>query len=294
MGSSPEEIPVVSEWATRLVRAVQIVAGGVCLLLYSQLYRGVPNEEMFTKLHFEFYFFDLWPAIPLYLLGIVALVTPWKKVGLALTAGAALALFVCVEAMFRRYLGGDFGQWPKVYFMLLVMLQIALFALSAAIYWMGRHENQSVRLLLACLAAPAVFLGSSAAFGPFVTKGPQRHLDAVSASAVESMHKLNSALQTYASSHQRTGYPASLEELGPWKAGLVDDLLATGLKRGYSFNYRAGPAEAGGRVTTFTLNARPMEYWGTGLYSYFMDQTGVIRKTNKDRAANERDPALGP
>ncbi len=275
-----------------MIWVMQGVAVGICLLLYVPLSRSLPDEHLFPKLHFEFYFYDLWPAIVFFLISAALVRTPWPRLGLAVAAGTALALLVSLLVMFRGYLHGDYGGSLKVYFGLLVVLQIGLLASAAVTYWLLGQNDQDLRVLGAVLGVPGVVLGLSAAFGPFLLKAPQRHLDAISASALESIQKLNAALRAYAASHPRAGYPPSLEELGPWRAALIDDLLATGLKRGYSFNYRAGAAEVGGHITTYTLNARPLEYWGTGLYSYFDDQTEVIHQTAKDRPANEHDPVV--
>jgi len=43
-------------------------------------------------------------------------------------------------------------------------------------------------------------------------------------------------------------------------------------------------------LTTYT--ARPVERGRTGYRSFFADQTGVIRATSEDRAANVSDPPI--
>lgn len=45
-------------------------------------------------------------------------------------------------------------------------------------------------------------------------------------------------------------------------------------------------------VETWTYTARPIERGRTGYRSFFADQTGVIRATDEDRAANASDPPI--
>ena len=45
-------------------------------------------------------------------------------------------------------------------------------------------------------------------------------------------------------------------------------------------------------VDTWTYTARPVEQGRTGYRSFFADETGVIRATSEDRAANVSDPPI--
>jgi tetratricopeptide (TPR) repeat protein len=105
------------------------------------------------------------------------------------------------------------------------------------------------------------------------------------------------------------GYPASLAVLAPPMdgsvnyscdaAGLIDDLLAAGEQWGYRIAYNGGElveqryegcTVVG--VLSFWVSARPLEYGVTGWHSFFVDDSGVIRRTSEDREATEDDPAL--
>jgi type IV pilus assembly protein PilA len=98
------------------------------------------------------------------------------------------------------------------------------------------------------------------------------------ASAVSSLRTLNSALVLYNTSYGV--YPAQLNYLQPPNSGnptstaadLIDQVLATGNKAGYSFNYTQG---AGGGA--YFLIARPLEDNRTGLRHFYTDQSGVTR-----------------
>lgn len=142
-----------------------------------------------------------------------------------------------------------------------------------------------------------------------------------------SLRTLSSAAQMYQSTYSN-GYPPSLESLGPseddleryvdWlkgvyrdntpscdHAGLIDQVLASGLKGRYKFTYVAqmpdqakwtpsaeakkhGCTVAG--VSAFTATADPISL-SKGLPSYFVDQTGVIRM-NKNGPATVNSPPI--
>jgi len=101
------------------------------------------------------------------------------------------------------------------------------------------------------------------------------------ASAVGSMRSINTACVTYSTTYG-TGYPANLSNLGPGApataatADLIDSVLASGTKSGYTFTYASGAA-VGGQVPTYTLTAVPVNVGTTGQRRFFTDQSGVIR-----------------
>jgi type IV pilus assembly protein PilA len=57
--------------------------------------------------------------------------------------------------------------------------------------------------------------------------------------------------------------------------GIIDNVLATGTKSGYTFPYN--PVAANGLNTTYTTLAVPLIVGMTGQRGFFSDQTGVIR-----------------
>jgi hypothetical protein len=78
-------------------------------------------------------------------------------------------------------------------------------------------------------------------------------------------------------------------------ANLLDSAVAAGRKHDYTYNYSPGLRDASGRIMTYTVLARPVEFgvWeGTGTQNYFTDQSGIIRWTSEDRPATPRDPVL--
>jgi len=102
------------------------------------------------------------------------------------------------------------------------------------------------------------------------------------ASAVGSLRAVNTACITYSITYGG-GFPGALLNLttnasgvSSTAAGLIDNVLASGTKSGYTFIYVAG-AVTGGVVPTYTLAASPMVPGQTGLRYFFTDQSGVIR-----------------
>jgi len=114
------------------------------------------------------------------------------------------------------------------------------------------------------------------------------------ASAVGSLHTIITASQTYASTYGR-GYPTTLAQLGPsvipsaTNADLLDSVLASGAKSGYTFSYSAGPA-VGGVVNSFAITADPSTRGTTGQRSFYADQTFVIRFNSTTTASATDSP----
>jgi len=100
------------------------------------------------------------------------------------------------------------------------------------------------------------------------------------ASAVGSLRTINTACITYSTTFG--GFPSSLSNLGTsggassTSADLVDNVLASGVKTGYTFTYTAGAAAAG-LIPVYTLVASPVVPGQTGQRYFFTDQSGVIR-----------------
>lgn len=97
-------------------------------------------------------------------------------------------------------------------------------------------------------------------------------------SAVSSLRTLNSALVLYNSTYG--SYPAQLNYLQPPNSGnpsstaadLIDQVLASGIKAGYTIVYTPGPSGA-----TYSIQARPLVDNQTGLRHFYTDQSGVTR-----------------
>lgn len=118
------------------------------------------------------------------------------------------------------------------------------------------------------------------------------------AAAVRSLRMIFAAEANYAQAYD-TGFSQTLSTLGPPPdampnaslAGYIDSELAAGAKEGYTFSYTAGPADANGRIQTYTLTANPSNA-SAGTIHYYLDQTGLIRQNNQ-QPATDKDKPLG-
>ena len=101
--------------------------------------------------------------------------------------------------------------------------------------------------------------------------------------ALNSLRLLRVAEESYRVKlqHQRYG---TLEELH--NAGLIDAELGSGTKAGYRFELT--PLE-----TSFKLTAVPIQYGRTGDWSFYVDESGVIRGQTSNREPNAQDPPIG-
>ncbi len=118
-------------------------------------------------------------------------------------------------------------------------------------------------------------------------------------SAVESLRMINTSEASYAATYG-IGYSAGLLQLGPpiagaqvtsSAAGLLDSVVANGLKSGYAFVYSPAFVDANVHYNGYTATASPTEPGVTGTTYYFTDQTDVIR-ANTAGTATASDSAV--
>ena len=60
----------------------------------------------------------------------------------------------------------------------------------------------------------------------------------------------------------------------------------------YAFTMIAGPADARGRITKYTVVARPEKSGHDGWRRFFIDESGVIRWTTEDRPPTVLDAPI--
>ncbi|MFQ5723613.1 MAG: prepilin-type N-terminal cleavage/methylation domain-containing protein [Terriglobia bacterium] len=132
-------------------------------------------------------------------------------------------------------------------------------------------------------------------------------------SAVYNLRTINSGLNIYYHSYSN-GFPPELIFMGRPAAGsgpscnradVLDESLACTAppcrKKGYGFTYRGvgtqlsprpgSPCTQGGYLG-YEGQARPDAFGISGVRSFFVDTSGVIRGTSEDRAANAADPPV--
>lgn len=104
------------------------------------------------------------------------------------------------------------------------------------------------------------------------------------ASAVGSLRTLNTSCVTFSNTYG--GFPSQMSYLGgegtsssptSQSAELIDNVLQSGIKSGYSFSFSAASADSAGNVDNYSISASPITPGVTGIRYFYTDQTGVIR-----------------
>ena len=70
----------------------------------------------------------------------------------------------------------------------------------------------------------------------------------------------------------------------------IDEVLATGTKQGYVFEVTVDTADDGDEA--YTCTARPVTYGKTGVRSFFVDESGVIRSVTADEEPDVDDDPI--
>lgn len=101
------------------------------------------------------------------------------------------------------------------------------------------------------------------------------------AGAITSLQTLFSAEAVYQATVGNGDY-GTLEELR--KEGLVDNVLGEGHRYGYLFRIRREKRSSESPQPSLEITAIPRTYSRTGLRSFYLDETGVIRALDKKGA----------
>ncbi|MBI5873697.1 MAG: prepilin-type N-terminal cleavage/methylation domain-containing protein [Candidatus Omnitrophica bacterium] len=100
-------------------------------------------------------------------------------------------------------------------------------------------------------------------------------MNANEAAAIASVKTISWATTTYRAGNP--AYPANLSDLATSSPAYVDSVLGSGTKQGYNF------ALAGG-ANTFNVTAAPATANVTGVRTFFVDESGVIRGSSNGTA----------
>ena len=109
------------------------------------------------------------------------------------------------------------------------------------------------------------------------------------ASAVGSLRTLNTASVAYSTTYGT--YPPALSNLGPattptsTAADLVDSVLSSGTKSGYTFTWAPGTGNL-----SYSITAVPSTPGVTGQRDFYTDQSGVIRANATGTADSSSTP----
>ncbi len=107
--------------------------------------------------------------------------------------------------------------------------------------------------------------------------------------AIRDVRTLHSAEITY-QAISGNGNSGTLNQL--YTAGLINQSLASGSNHGYNFTCTIVNATAT-TPASFKISAVPINYGVSGIRSFYIDESGVIRGADKNGApADENDPAI--
>ena len=110
----------------------------------------------------------------------------------------------------------------------------------------------------------------------------QSKMRANESAAGQSLRAITTAEVLY-SSNFSIGFSADLPSLGgsgavsQTNAQLIDQVLSSGTKSGYTFSYAVLASDALGNVVSYSVNANPVAPGYTGMRYFYADQTAVIR-----------------
>jgi prepilin-type N-terminal cleavage/methylation domain-containing protein len=116
----------------------------------------------------------------------------------------------------------------------------------------------SIIVLLAAIAIPNLL---------------RSRLSANEAAAIATLKTLSAATLTYFMAQTPMAYPSNLTALSNATPPYIDSTLGSGNRSGYSFNLTGGG-------NTFGVVASPQSPNVTGVRSFFIDQSGVVRVGN--------------
>jgi type IV pilus assembly protein PilA len=155
-----------------------------------------------------------------------------------------------------------------------------------------RQRERGFSLIELLIVVAIILIIAAIAIPNFV----RAKISANEASAVTSIHAVNTSEIGYSSAYPDIGFSVNLSDLGygsggnciPTAACFLDPALASGTKSGYQFTY----APDGNTPSLgYTLNGNPVSYGFTGQMSYYSDETNVIHY-NPTSAAGPTDPSL--
>jgi hypothetical protein len=107
---------------------------------------------------------------------------------------------------------------------------------------------------------------------------------------LRSLRTLHSAQATFQAT-EGTGNYGTLQAL--FNIGFIDEALTSGTKYGYTFVVTVVPYSPPSTPASFTITATPRIYRKTGLRSFYISSTGIVRGADKQGApADESDPDI--
>ena len=156
-----------------------------------------------------------------------------------------------------------------------------------------RYSNKGFSLIELLIVVAVILIVAAIAIPNYI----QSKMRANEAAAVHSIRDISTAELFYSSTYG-INYSTTLIQLSGTgvspdvnNAGLIDDVLAGGIKQGYVITYTPITTDALGHTITYTVTADPINPGTTGQRHFYTDQTCVIR-TNISTTAGPTDLPL--
>lgn len=214
-----------------------------------------------------------------------------RRVKKALALAVVWSSLVLIVCLLFLTLASEEGWQFRLGLAIFGLLQITLLSNAVKAYYSMERQNGEWKLL--ALPLGYAFLVLIAAI---MIPHLMRSTVAIDeASGVGSLRAINLAQAEHAKLHPDKGFTSSLAELAsPPGNNFIDGVLASGTKQGYVFTFTAiaAASDSPGRITHYTVTARPQRYKKTGFRNFFMDETGIIRYAADNRPATVQDPPL--
>ncbi len=110
----------------------------------------------------------------------------------------------------------------------------------------------------------------------------QSKMKANEANAASALRSISTAEVSYQTTYQQ-GFSPTLGALGPGSpataaaADLIDAVLASGTRHGYTYSYNPIDADGNGQFEAYTINANPVNPGVTGQKYFYVDMSNVVR-----------------
>jgi type IV pilus assembly protein PilA len=156
-----------------------------------------------------------------------------------------------------------------------------------------RHRSQGFSLIELLIVVAVILIIAAIAIPNFI----RSKMRANEATAVENLRTITTANVVYSTTYS-IGFSPTLTALAgnptfpdKTQAGLIDTVLASGIRTGYIYTYSVVSMDALGDVTDYCVNADPIIAGSSGDRHFYSDQSAIIRQ-NQTGPAGPNDPAL--
>lgn len=155
-----------------------------------------------------------------------------------------------------------------------------------------KRNDRGFSLIELLLVVAVILIIASIAIPNFI----RSKMRANEAAAVQNLRNITTAEVVYSTTYS-IGYSPTLGALGgnsvtvdATAAGLIDEVLASGVKSGYTYSYSVISSDPLGHVTAYSLTADPAVAGTSGVNHFYADQSGVIRENGTATASSSDTP----